>query len=104
MNGPLERLKFSSNEETVKMLGYKWTTEADLLCSGLGESNMNKKVKCIKKPILSPVKSWKEAEKLLSSVISQENQLKTQGLDGCKFLDFIEIEQPVPVVLEDSLV
>ena len=32
----------------------------------------------------------------------QENQLKTQDLDGCKFLDFIEIGQPVPVVLEDS--
>ena len=33
---------------------------------------------------------------------AQENQLKTQDLDGCKFLDFIEIGQPVPVVLEDS--
>ena len=34
--------------------------------------------------------------------ISQENQLKTQYLDGCKFLDFAEIGHPVPVVLEDS--
>ena len=34
--------------------------------------------------------------------IALENQLKTQDLDGCKFLDFIEIGQPVPVVLEDS--
>ena len=32
--------------------------------------------------------------------IAQENQL---DLEGCKFLDFIEIGQPVPVVLEDSL-
>ena len=34
--------------------------------------------------------------------IAHENQLKTQDLDGCKFLDFVEIGQPVPVVLEDS--
>ena len=34
--------------------------------------------------------------------IAPENQLRTQDLDGCKFLDFMEIGQPVPVVLEDS--
>ena len=34
--------------------------------------------------------------------IAQENQLKTQDLDGCKFLNFMEIGQPVPVILEDS--
>ena len=34
--------------------------------------------------------------------ISQENQLKTQDLDGCKFLDVMAIGQPLPVVLEDS--
>ena len=34
--------------------------------------------------------------------IAQENQLKTQDLVGFKFLDFIEIGQPLPVVLEDS--
>ena len=28
--------------------------------------------------------------------------MKTQDLDGYKFLDFMEIGQPVPVVLEDS--
>ena len=31
-----------------------------------------------------------------------ENQLKTLDLDWCKFLNFMEIGQPVPVVLEDS--
>ena len=28
--------------------------------------------------------------------------MKTQDLDRCKFLDFMEIGQPVPVVLEES--
>ena len=36
--------------------------------------------------------------------IVQENQLKTQDLDGCKFLDFTEISHPVPIVLEDLLI
>ena len=34
--------------------------------------------------------------------IAQENELKTQDLDGCKFLDLGEVGQPVPVLLEDS--
>ena len=28
--------------------------------------------------------------------------MRTQDLGGCKFLDFVEMGQPVPVVLEDS--
>ena len=34
--------------------------------------------------------------------INPENQLKPQDLYGCKFLDLMEIGQPVPVDLEDS--
>ena len=33
--------KASSDGETVKMLGYKWTNERDLLSSGLGELNLH---------------------------------------------------------------
>ena len=36
--------------------------------------------------------------------IAQENQLKKQDLEGCTFLDFIEVCQLVPAVLEDSLI
>ena len=35
--------KASSDGETVKMLGYKWTTEPDLLSPGLGELNLKKR-------------------------------------------------------------
>ena len=34
----------SSDGESVKILGYKWMTEADLLSPGLGELNLNKKI------------------------------------------------------------
>ena len=49
--------KASSDGETVKMLGYKWTTEPDLLSPGLGELNLNKKIRirAMKKPKLSLV-------------------------------------------------
>ena len=49
------------------MLEYKWTTEPDLLSPGLGELNLNKKIRGIKKPNLSPVISRYDAEKLLQS-------------------------------------
>ena len=57
--------KASSEGETVKMLRYKWTTEADLLSPGLGELNLNKKGRGSKKPNLTPAVSRKDAEKLL---------------------------------------
>ena len=34
--------KASSDGGTVKMLGFKWTTEPDLLSQDLGELNLNK--------------------------------------------------------------
>ena len=57
--------KASSDGETVKMLGYKWTTEPDLLSPGLGELNLNKKIRGSKKPNLTPINSRANAEKLL---------------------------------------
>ena len=51
------------------MLGYKWTTQPDLLSPGLVELNLNKKVRGSKKPNLTPVNSREDAEKLLNSVI-----------------------------------
>ena len=59
--------KASTDGETIKMLGYKWTTEPDLLSPGLGELNLNKKIRGMKKPNLSPVISREEMEKLLKS-------------------------------------
>ena len=61
--------KASSDRKTVKMLGYKWTTEPDLLSPGLGELNLNKKLRGSKKPNLTPVNSREDAEKLLRSVV-----------------------------------
>ena len=60
--------KASSDGETVKMLGYKWTTEPDLLSPGLGELNLNKKIRGSRKPNVLPINSREDAETLLRSV------------------------------------
>ena len=61
-------IKPAMNEETVKMLGYKLTTEPNLLSLGLGELNLNKKIRRSKKPNLTLVCSRDDAEKLLKSI------------------------------------
>ena len=43
--------KASLDGETVKMLGYKWTSEPDVLSPGLGELNLNKWLEVQKSPI-----------------------------------------------------
>ena len=50
------------------MLGYIWTTEPDLLSPGLGELNLNKKVRGSKKPDLIPVCSSEDAKNPLKNV------------------------------------
>ena len=60
--------KASSDGETVKMLGYKWTTEPNLLSPGLGELNLNKNIIGLNKPNLSPVSSRDDDEKILKSI------------------------------------
>ena len=52
----------------MKILGYKWTTEPDLMSPGLEELNLNKKVRGSKKPNLIPVCSKEDARKLLKTV------------------------------------
>ena len=37
--------KASSEGESLKLLGYKWDSEPDILSPGLGELNLNKKVR-----------------------------------------------------------
>ena len=55
---------------------------------------------------IEQVQEFEEVDNILfyQGRTAAENQLRNQVLDGCKLLDFMEIGQPVPVVLEDFLV
>ena len=60
--------KASTDGETMKLLGYKWDPEKDELSPGLGELNLNKKLRGERKPNPEPVKTRVDAEKLLNGV------------------------------------
>ena len=59
--------KASSDGVTVKLLGYKFATEDDLLSPGLSELNINKKIRGLRKPNTEPITSTEDATRLLSS-------------------------------------
>ena len=59
-------IKASSDRETIKLLGYKWNTELDILYPGVSELNLNRKKKGIKKPNPHPVVTQEDADKFLS--------------------------------------
>ena len=70
--------KASSDGETVKMLGYKWTTELDLLFPGLGELNLNNKVRESKKK-LDPSLFKRRCKEVFEECISFPENNSCQG-------------------------
>ena len=93
--------KASLDEETVKMLGYKWTTEPDLLSPGLGELNLNKKIRGSKKPNLTPINTRADVEKLLRSVILIRQSILSklaELYDPCGFWEPIKLQMKLAVL------
>ena len=60
--------KASSDGKTIKLLGYKWDTELDILSPGVDELNMNKKRAGKQKPNDERVETQEDAEKMLEKV------------------------------------
>ena len=60
--------KASSDGESIKLLGYKWMTESDVLLPGFSELNMNKKVRGARKPNETPIITVNDAIKLLEPI------------------------------------
>ena len=93
--------KASSEGDTVKMLRYKWTTEPDLLSWGLGELNLNKKIRGLKKPNLSPVSSRDDGEKLLKSVTLTRRTVLAkvaEFYDPCGFWASIKLQKKLAML------
>ena len=59
--------KASEDGETVKLLGYKYAPERDIISPGFAELNMNKKVRGVRKPNEVPVTTLEEAKRLLAT-------------------------------------
>ena len=61
--------KASSDGQSMKLLGYKWIPEEDMLSPGLSELKFNKKQRGSKKPNREPVVTRQDAEALLRDLI-----------------------------------
>ena len=61
--------KASSDGYSMKLLGYKWVSQDDILSPGLGELNFNKKQRGTKKPNIDPIVTRQDAEALLKDLI-----------------------------------
>lgn len=60
--------KASSEGERLKILGFKWDSDPDILSPGLGELCLSKKMRGEKKPNLKPVLTVHGAEDLLEKI------------------------------------
>ena len=83
------------------MLGCKWTKELDLLFPGLGELNLNKKIRGSKKPNLTPINSREDAQKLLRSVILTRRTILSKVAelyDPCGFWEPIKLQMKLAML------
>ncbi len=81
--------------ETMKLLGYKWDPEKDELSPGLGELNLNKKLRGERKPNPEPVKTRVDAEKLLNGVQLTRSLIVgkiSELFDPCGFFEPIKLQ------------
>ena len=67
-NGRTPGEKASPDGIHVKLLGYKWNSELDILYPGFAELNLNKKVRGAKKSNVLPVITLEDAGRLMKSV------------------------------------
>ena len=79
----------------MKLLGYKWDPEKDELSPGVGELNLNKKMRGERKPNLEPVKTVSDAEPLLNGVKLTRSLIVgkiSELFDPCGFFEPIKLQ------------
>jgi hypothetical protein len=92
--------KASPDGETVKLLGYKYDTEKDLLSPTFNELNLNKKVRGARKPNVTPVTTTKEALQLLQSIDITRRMAMSKLAE---FFDPIGLYEPIKLQLKLAL-
>ena len=87
--------KASPDGETMKLLGYKWDPIEDELSPGLGELNLNKKTRGEKKPNLEPVRTVRDAERLLAGAELTRSLIVgkiSEFFDPCGFFEPVKLQ------------
>ena len=85
--------KASPDGVHVKLLGYKWNSEQDILYPGFAELNLNKKVRGSKKSNVLPVVTLADAGRLLNSVTLTRRMVVSilaELYDPCGFVGTLE--------------
>ena len=79
----------------MKLLGYRWDRKKDELSPGLGELNLNKKVRGERRPNPEPVRTILDAEKLLANVKLTQSLIVgkiSEFYDPCGFFEPIKLQ------------
>ncbi|XP_023346520.1 uncharacterized protein LOC111715431 [Eurytemora carolleeae] len=93
--------KASLDGESMKMLGYKWDTEKDILSPGIGELNMNKKKRGEKKANEFPTVSEEDADLLLKDVKLTRRMILakiSEMFDPCGFWEPIKVQMKLELM------
>ena len=98
MSGEKPCDKASSDGESTKLLGYKWYPEVDLFAPGFSRLNMNKKIRCAKKPKISPIVTLQDANKLLEEKTRIDVVAKI-----AEFFNHIRLWEPIKLQLKLKL-
>ena len=78
--------KASTDGETMKLLGYKWDPEKDELSPGVGELNLNKKLRGERKPNVERLLSGLKLTRSL--IVGKVSEL----FDPCGFFEPIKLQ------------
>lgn len=92
--------KASADGKTVKLLGYKYNPEEDMLSPSFSELNMNKKIRGAKRANPFPVTTTQEAAELLTSVKITRRKVMSKLAE---FFDPIGMFEPVKLQLKLGL-
>ena len=95
--------KASTDRETMKLLGYKWDPEKDELSPGLGELNLNKKLRGERKPNEKPVKTTMDAKRLLTGVKLTRSLIVgkiSEFYDQCSFFEPVKLQMKLKTSFE----
>lgn len=87
--------KASTDGETMKLLGYKWDPEKDELSTGLGELNLNKKLRGERKPNTEPIRTTIDLERLLTGIKLNRSLIVgkiSELFDPCGFYKPIKLQ------------
>ena len=96
-SGEIPCEKASKDRENMKLLGYFWAPEKDMLSPGVAELNFNRKVRGAKKPNPEPIVEKDQAKELMKDLILTRKMITSKVAE---FYDPIGIWEPIKLQLK----